>query len=173
MAHLQSPNIIEAIYLPNFKQPLSVTLQHFFPCVGRMITPPRPDPPYLRYNDGQDSLLFTIADTPKDIIVSHDFLPKLPSPHESPEGIQTRQVLVIQVTIFPGKRIFIGNTSSHVAGDGVSFTHFMSLTKSIGIDPATLLLSSPPIHSCRNNIKDPGQRFWSQNSGNTRLTCHT
>ncbi|KAJ4866879.1 Coumaroyl-CoA:anthocyanidin 3-O-glucoside-6''-O-coumaroyltransferase 1 [Raphanus sativus] len=175
-------------YLPNLKQSLSTTLQHFFPYAGNLITPPRPDPPYLRYNDGQDSLLFTVAeslatdfnllitDSPKDIKVLHDFLPKLPPPHVSPEGIQTRPIMVIQVTIFPGRGICIGNTSSHVAGDGVTFTHFMkywmSLTRSMGRDPATLLLPSPPIHSCRSMIKDPGQvtaghleRFWSQNSG--------
>ncbi|WZZ77196.1 hypothetical protein YC2023_097768 [Brassica napus] len=175
-------------YLPNLKQSLSVTLQHFFPYAGNLITPPRPDPPFLRYNDGQDSLLFTVAeslgtdfnllitDSPKDIKVLHDFLPKLPPPHVSPEGIQTRPVMVIQITIFPGRGVCIGNTSTHVAGDGVTFTHFMkywmSLTKSNCKDPATLLLPSPPIHSCRNIIKDPGQvtaghleRFWSQNSG--------
>ncbi|KAL0697274.1 hypothetical protein Bca4012_053396 [Brassica carinata] len=175
-------------FLPNLKQSLSVTLQHFFPYAGKLITPPRPDLPYLRYNDGQDSLLFTVAeslgtdfdllitDSPKDITVLHDFLPKLPPPHVSPEGIQTRPVMVIQVTIFPGRGVCIGNTSSHVAGDGVAFTHFMkywmSLTKSNGTDPATLLLPSPPIHSCRSIIKDPGQvtaghleRFWGQNSG--------
>ncbi|KAJ4901795.1 Coumaroyl-CoA:anthocyanidin 3-O-glucoside-6''-O-coumaroyltransferase 1 [Raphanus sativus] len=174
-------------YLPNLKQSLSVTLQHFFPYAGKLITLPRPDPPYLRYNDGQDSLLFTVAeslgtdfdllitDSPKDISVLHDFLPKLPPPHVSPEGIQTRPIMVIQVTIFPGRGICIGNTSSHVAGDGVTFTHFMkywmSLTRSNGRDPATLLLPSPPVHSCRNVIKDPGQvtaghleRFWSQNA---------
>ncbi|CAN7036502.1 unnamed protein product [Brassica rapa subsp. trilocularis] len=175
-------------YLPNLKQSLSTTLQHFFPYAGNLVTPPRPDPPYLRYNDGQDSLLFTVAeslgtdfdllitDSPKDISVLHDFLPKLPPPHVSPEGIQTRPVMVIQVTIFPGRGVCIGNTSTHVAGDGVTFTHFMkywmSLTKSNCKDPATLLLPAPPVHSCRNIIKDPGQvtaghleRFWSQNSG--------
>ncbi|ESQ36582.1 hypothetical protein EUTSA_v10007549mg [Eutrema salsugineum] len=175
-------------FVPNLKQSLSITLQQFFPYAGNLITPPRPDPPYLCFNDGEDSLLFTvaesigtdfddlIADSPKDIRVLHDFLPKLPTPHVSPEGIQTRPIMVIQVTVFPGKGVCIGNTSTHVAGDGVTFTHFMkywmSLTKSNGSDPATLILPSPPIHSCRTMIKDPGEvaaghleRFWSQNSG--------
>ncbi|KFK42739.1 hypothetical protein AALP_AA1G033400 [Arabis alpina] len=51
--------------------------------------------------------------------------------------------------------------------------YWMSLTKSNGSDPATLMLPSPPIHTCRDVIKDPGEvaaghleRFWSQNSGN-------
>uniref|UniRef100_A0A1J3ISB1 Coumaroyl-CoA:anthocyanidin 3-O-glucoside-6''-O-coumaroyltransferase 1 n=1 Tax=Noccaea caerulescens TaxID=107243 RepID=A0A1J3ISB1_NOCCA len=177
-------------FVPNLKQSLSITLQHFFPYAGNLIIPPRPDPPYLRYNDGEDSLVFTLAesrggndfdylktDSPKDIRVLHDLLPKLPPPHVSPQGIQTRPIMVIQVTIFPGKGICIGNTSTHVAGDGVTFTHFMkywmSLTKSNGNGSATCRLPSPPIHTCRNVIKDPGEvakghleRFWSQKSGN-------
>ncbi|CAH2039020.1 unnamed protein product [Thlaspi arvense] len=175
-------------FVPNLKQSLSISLQHFFPYAGNLIIPPRPDPPYLSYKDGEDSLLFTVAesvgtdfdclktDSPKDIRVLHDFLPKLPPPLVSPEGVQTRPAMVIQVTIFPGRGVCIGNTSTHVAGDGVTFTHFMkywmSLTKSNGSGPATLLLPAPPVHSYRSMIKDPGEvaaghleRFWSQNSG--------
>ncbi|KFK42702.1 hypothetical protein AALP_AA1G028900 [Arabis alpina] len=176
-------------FVPNLKQSLSLTLQHFFPYAGNLIIPPRPDPPYLRYIDGEDSLIFTVAesvgtdyddlktDSAKDITVLHDLLPKLPPPHVSPEGIQIQPIMVIQVTIFSERGICIGNTSTHVAGDGVTFTHFMkywmSLTKSNVSDPATLILPSPPIHTCRDVIKDPGEvaaghleRFWSQNSGN-------
>ncbi|KFK42738.1 hypothetical protein AALP_AA1G033400 [Arabis alpina] len=134
-------------FVPNLKHSLSLTLQHFFPYSGNLIIPPRPDPPYLRYTDGEDSLAFTVAesvetdfdylktDSTKDITVLHDLLPKLPPPHVS--------------------------------------LYWMSLTKSNGSDPATLMLPSPPIHTCRDVIKDPGEvaaghleRFWSQNSGN-------
>ncbi|VVA89837.1 unnamed protein product [Arabis nemorensis] len=176
-------------FVPNLKQSLSLTLQHFFPYAGNLIILPRPDPPYLRYTDGEDSLVFTVAesvgadfddlktDSAKDIRVLHDLLPKLPPPHVSPEGTQIRPVMVLQVTIFPGRGVCIGNTSTHVAGDGVTITHFMkywmSLTKSNCSDPTTILLPSPPIHTCRDVIKDPGEvaaghleRFWSQNSGN-------
>ncbi|EOA37490.1 hypothetical protein CARUB_v10011644mg [Capsella rubella] len=175
-------------FIPNLKQSLSVTLQHFFPYAGKLIIPPRPEPPYLCYNDGKDSLAFTVAessgidfndlkaDSAKDIRVLHGVLPKLPPPHVSPKGIQTRPTMVILVTIFPGAGICIGNTSTHVAGDGVTFTHFMkywmSLTKSNSGERTTLLLPPLPIHGCRNMIKDPGEvaaghleRFWSQNSG--------
>lgn len=175
-------------FVPNLKQSLSITLQHFFPYSGKLIIPPRPDHPYLRYNDGEDSLVFTVAesigtdfdelktDSPKDTRVLHDVLPKLPPPYVFPEGIQMRPTMVIQVTIFPGAGICIGTTATHVAADGVTFSHFMkywmTLTKSKGKDPATVLLPSLPIHSCRNMIKDPGEvgaghleRFWSRNSG--------
>ncbi|KAG7595745.1 Transferase [Arabidopsis suecica] len=174
-------------FVPNLKHSLSITLQHFFPYAGKLIIPPRPDPPYLHYNDGEDSLVFTVAestetdfdqlksDSPKDISVLHGVLPKLPPPHVSPEGIQMRPIMAMQVTIFPGAGICIGNSATHVVADGVTFSHFMkywmSLTKSSGKDPATVLLPSLPIHCCRNIIKDPGEvaaghleRFWSQNS---------
>ncbi|XP_010482850.1 PREDICTED: coumaroyl-CoA:anthocyanidin 3-O-glucoside-6''-O-coumaroyltransferase 1-like isoform X2 [Camelina sativa] len=176
--------------LPNLKQSLSITLKHFFPYAGKLIIPPRPDPPYLRYKDGEDSLLLIVAestgtadfndlkaDSAKDIRVLHGVMPKLPPPHVSPEGILMRPTRVMQVTIFPGAGICIGNSATHFVADGVTFSHFMkywmTLTKSKGQDPAaTLLLPSPPDHSCRNMIKDPGEvakghleRFWSQNSG--------
>ncbi|CAN8311166.1 unnamed protein product [Cochlearia groenlandica] len=174
-------------FVPNLKQSLSLTLQHFFPYAGNIIIPPRPEPPYLRYNHGQDSLLFVVAestgtdfndlkaDSAKDVKVLHDLLPKLPPPHVSPEGIQTQPIMVIQVTIFPGKGVCLGNRATHVVADGVTFAHFMKywmcLTKSNGGDLTTL--PSLPIHSCRAMIKDPGEvakghleRFWSQSTKN-------
>ncbi|KAL1188865.1 Coumaroyl-CoA:anthocyanidin 3-O-glucoside-6''-O-coumaroyltransferase 1 [Cardamine amara subsp. amara] len=147
-------------FVPNLKQSLSITLQHFFPYAESIGT-------------DFDKLK---TDSPKDIRVLHGVLPKLPPPHVSPEGIQMRPIMAMQVTIFPGAGICIGNASTHVVSDGVTFGHFMkywmSLTKSNAKDPATLLLPAPPIHSCRNMIKDPGEvatghleRFWSQNTG--------
>ncbi|KAG7652977.1 Transferase, partial [Arabidopsis suecica] len=146
-------------FVPNLKQSLSISLQHFFP-----------------YADSTETDFNQLkTDSPKDISVLHGVLPKLPPPYVSPEGIQMRPIMAMQVTIFPGAGICIGNSATHVVADGVTFSHFMkywmSLTKSNG-DPATVLLPSLPIHSCRNIIKDPGEvgaghleRFWSQNSG--------
>ncbi|XP_019094363.1 PREDICTED: coumaroyl-CoA:anthocyanidin 3-O-glucoside-6''-O-coumaroyltransferase 2-like [Camelina sativa] len=142
MAHLQPPNIIETTHISPQKAPFHQPL--FLKSTGT-----------ADFNDLK-------ADSAKDIRVLHGVMPKLPPPHDSPEGILMRPTSVMQVTIFPGAGICIGNSVTHVVADGVTFTDFMkywmTLTKSKGKYPAaTLLLPSPPDHSCRNIIKDPGE----------------
>ncbi|XP_010522645.1 PREDICTED: coumaroyl-CoA:anthocyanidin 3-O-glucoside-6''-O-coumaroyltransferase 2 [Tarenaya hassleriana] len=178
--------------LPILKHSLSLTLQHFYPFAGALICPPRPEPPYLRFIDGQDSLLFTVAestehnfehlkaDYPKDVRLLHDLLPKLPPAIEiAPERVLKRPVMAIQVTVFPNTGICIGKTQSHVSSDGVSAMHFIkywtSMCKSMTVDRDSLhrLSLPPPNLTSRAAIKDPAdiikghlERFWSIKSEN-------
>ncbi|KAF6160636.1 hypothetical protein GIB67_019576 [Kingdonia uniflora] len=148
--------------LPNIKNSLSLTLEHFFPLAGNLIWSPQSYKPEILYVDG-DSISLTIAESDfdfdhlssnhsRDVNKLHTLIP-LPL-----SSVSTTRVplFALQVTLFPDSGISIGMFISHVVGDGRTSTQFMkswaSVSKFGGITSS--MLESPPLYD-RSTIKDP------------------
>ena len=122
--------------LPTLKHSLSLTLQHFFPFVSNLVVPLHPNVPFIRYQQGSDSLFFTVAeskadftlvvsDSPQDIRDWHPFVPSLPPKVTLEDGTRVIPLMAIQVTILPNAGFAICLTFNHIAADGKSLHHFM------------------------------------------------
>ncbi|EOX98508.1 HXXXD-type acyl-transferase family protein, putative [Theobroma cacao] len=127
--------------LPLLKHSLSLTLQHFFPYAAKLMCPPPPGKPYLRYEDG-DFVTFTvvessadfnhvIANYPRDVKLLRPFAPQLPTVPVAEDGTRVLPVIAFQVTLFPNSGICIGSNYCHVVGDGKTFMHFMRSWSSV------------------------------------------
>ncbi|KAF1886529.1 hypothetical protein Lal_00045762 [Lupinus albus] len=155
--------------LPILKHSLSLTLQHFFPFVSKLIAPPHPLIPYIRYING-DSLSFTVAesddadfkalisDSPQDVRDWHPFVPSMPSHVVEEDGTRVIPLMAIQVTVLPDSGFSLCLTFNHLAADGKSLHHFLkfwaSLCKAKG-NLASIQSSLPlPFHD-RDKVKDP------------------
>ncbi|OIV96750.1 hypothetical protein TanjilG_11746 [Lupinus angustifolius] len=154
--------------LPILKHSLSLTLKHFFPFVSKLIVPPQPSIPYIRYING-DSLPFTVAesdanfkvlisDSPQDVRVLHPFVPSMPSHIVEEDGTRVFPLMAIQVTVIADSGFSICLTFNHLAADGKSLHHFLkfwaSVCKAKG-DLASIESSLPlPFHD-RDKVKDP------------------
>ncbi|KAM6572777.1 hypothetical protein CsatA_016857 [Cannabis sativa] len=127
-------------HLPILKLSLSLTLRHFFPFAGNLISPPSPAHPHILFTDC-DSVTLSVYESeadfhrlfahgPRATEELHPFVPNLPPSRK--EG-ETRVVplMALQVTIFPEFGICIGVRFSHVAADGRAFNHFMKSWASI------------------------------------------
>ncbi|KAM0949728.1 putative anthocyanin 6''-O-malonyltransferase [Dioscorea sansibarensis] len=110
--------------LPSLKHSLSLTLSHFYTLAGCLLMHAG-GKPELVFSAG-DSVTGTVAvssddfhdfssDHAREISRCHALLPKLIE----------KQMLAIQVTIFPNSRVTIGTTMHHGVGDGATYTHFM------------------------------------------------
>ncbi|KAK7381164.1 hypothetical protein VNO78_33691 [Psophocarpus tetragonolobus] len=152
--------------IPNIKQSLSLTLQHFFPFAGNLVIPPKPNFPHILYTN-ESSISFTIAestseftsliaDTARDVRESHPFVPILPTPSTKEDGTWLLPLMAIQLTIFPNYGFSICVTLDHVTGDGRAFFDFMKFWSNVcrtKCDLASCSQALPFLN--RDIIKDP------------------
>ncbi|CAN1128723.1 Coumaroyl-CoA:anthocyanidin 3-O-glucoside-6''-O-coumaroyltransferase 1 [Linum perenne] len=128
--------------LPNLRRSLSLTLQHFFPLAGHLVTPPPPQLPFLRFSDGVDSVSLIIAEStddydhltgnhPRNVTELHPFVPELNPPTVESDGSRLAPLSALQVTLFPNRGLCIGARFHHVAADGMAFHHFMKFWASL------------------------------------------
>ncbi|MED6162399.1 hypothetical protein PIB30_070100 [Stylosanthes scabra] len=154
--------------VPNLKRSLELTLQHFFPLAGNIITCPQHSPvPTITYVPQQDSVSLTICESNDDfdqiysdfceISKRHRLLPSL-----SVSDDDKTSLLALQVTFFPNSGFSIGITANHAAVDGKSsavFLHAWAYTCSkIMQNPSLPPISLPEIltpFNDRSVIKDP------------------
>ncbi|KAJ7971836.1 Anthocyanin 5-aromatic acyltransferase [Quillaja saponaria] len=154
------------LVLPNLKNSLSLTLQHFFPFASKLVCPPQPQKPHILYLDGNSVPLtivevsgdfnfnHLIADYRKDVKDSHPFVPHLPSELILEDGTRSVPLMAIQVTVFHNCGLSIGVTFHHVAADGRSFHHFMKSWASICRSTEGDYSITLPFHD-RSVVKDP------------------
>ncbi|KAM0942011.1 putative anthocyanin 6''-O-malonyltransferase [Dioscorea sansibarensis] len=157
-------------HLPCFKSSLSLTLQHFFPLAGHLITSSSsPDHYEINYSDGDSvSLILTetqfnfhelSGDQPRSFT---DLRPLIPSLTISTDASVTTTsssapLMAIQVNIFPNQGICLAISINHVAGDGTSTMNFIHSWASTCFSsyPSTVLASiTPPLFN-RTIITDP------------------
>ncbi|MED6218450.1 hypothetical protein PIB30_026673 [Stylosanthes scabra] len=153
--------------LPNLKRSLQLTLQHFFPLAGNIITCPQHSPvPTITYFPQQDSVSLTICESNDDFDqISSDFCEiskrhrLLPSLSVSDDKTS---MLALQVTFFPNSGFVIGITANHAGVDGNSsavFLHAWAYTCSkIMQNPSLSSISLPQTLTPfldRSVIKDP------------------
>nr|XP_043633028.1 malonyl-coenzyme A:anthocyanin 3-O-glucoside-6''-O-malonyltransferase-like [Erigeron canadensis] len=135
-------HFIETI-VPNLKHSLSITLQHFFPFAGNLITFPNQNKskkPEIRYVEG-DSVSVTFAESSHDY---HDLSGNHPRPCNKfyelvpPLGHATKvsdfvsiPLFSVQVTLFPKSGISIGLTNHHTLCDASSRFDFLKAWTSI------------------------------------------
>jgi isoflavone 7-O-glucoside-6''-O-malonyltransferase len=115
-------------FLPNLKNSLSLTLQHFLPFAGNIIWPIDSSKPIINYVRG-DSVSFTVVESKssfKDLSSQHceaskrhHLVPILKTSHEK------ASLISIQITLFPNNGFCIGITTHHAALDGKSAINFM------------------------------------------------
>ncbi|KAL8045384.1 hypothetical protein ABFX02_08G110500 [Erythranthe guttata] len=178
--------------LPNLTKTLSLTLQHFFPFAGNLVTPSPHSTgaaPHLEYTE-DDSILLTVAESPsagdfKRLAANHqktardfrDLVPALLSAGSGGEAGSRQQLLAIQITVFPQAGISMGFTLRHVAADWRTFNNFLkgwsSLCKSGGESSSEYT----SLHD-RSVIRDPiglGSTFlnewWAMKIGRSISTC--
>ncbi|MED6162817.1 hypothetical protein PIB30_074074 [Stylosanthes scabra] len=122
--------------LPPLKHSLSLTLQHFFPFASKLIVPPQPQQPFMRYHQGSDSVNFTVAeskadfnvlvsDSPQDARDWHPLIPSLPPEVTLENGTRVIPLMAIQLTIIPNSGFSISLTFNHLVADGKSLHHFI------------------------------------------------
>ncbi|KAL2248319.1 UNVERIFIED_CONTAM: Coumaroyl-CoA:anthocyanidin 3-O-glucoside-6-O-coumaroyltransferase 2 [Sesamum indicum] len=153
--------------LPNLENALSLTLQHFFPLSGKLVTPPLSSmPPRLEYT-GDDSIFLTIVEATaadagdfKNLTGNHPKLArdlKCLVPVLRSTGVGSKQqLLAVQITVFPEAGVCMGFALRHVVADGRTFNNFLKkwgeLTKTGGVCGAD---GSVTFHD-RAVITDPG-----------------
>lgn len=121
--------------LPNLKHSLSLTLQHFFPLAGNLVTPAAfSAEPHLEYTE-DDSILLVVAEAEagggefKNLAGNHrkmgrhlhGLVPEL----DTGAGTK-RPLLAVQITVFPGAGICMGFTLRNVVSDWRTFNNFLS-----------------------------------------------
>ncbi|KAM0949651.1 putative anthocyanin 5-(6'''-hydroxycinnamoyltransferase) [Dioscorea sansibarensis] len=110
--------------LPSLKHSLSLTLSRFYPLAGCLLMHAG-GKPELVFSDG-DSVTVTIAVSSDDFHeLSSDHAREIERFHALLPELLEKQVLAIQITIFPNTGITIGTTMHHGVGDGATYTHFM------------------------------------------------
>ncbi|KAI3881196.1 hypothetical protein MKX03_012070 [Papaver bracteatum] len=121
-------------FIHQLKHSLSMTLTHFYPLSGRMVTKKQDNPPFYGIyvdssNDsvGAEFIHAAIDITMMDILTPTD-VPLIVQSFFALEGAichdgHTEPLLVVQVTeVLDG--IFVGCTFNHVLGDGTSYWNF-------------------------------------------------
>ncbi|XP_071701123.1 malonyl-coenzyme A:anthocyanin 3-O-glucoside-6''-O-malonyltransferase-like [Rutidosis leptorrhynchoides] len=138
-------HFIETI-IPNLKQSLSTTLQHFFPFASNLILyPTKHDSghsrrPEIRYTEG-DSLALTFAESdldfndlkrnhPRECNKFHSLVPLLKDPYKVSDFVKI-PMFSIQVTFFENSGITIGLTNHHTLCDASSRYDFLKAWTSI------------------------------------------
>ncbi|KAJ9550573.1 hypothetical protein OSB04_014618 [Centaurea solstitialis] len=156
------PSITKAHFIetivPNLKQSLSITLQHFFPFSGNLIVfSDTIQKPEIRYVDG-DSVAFTVAESTLDfgdLIGNHPrecgkFYHLIPLSLESTKESNRVKIPVfsVQVTLFPNTGISVGMTNHHSLGDVTTRFCFLKAWTSIarsGNDESFLANGTLPV----------------------------
>ena len=121
---ITKPHFLETI-VPTLKNSLSITLQHFFPFVGKLIIFPTRNPE-IRYVDG-DSIAVTFAESnldfddltgnhPRDCGKFYPLIPLLGRATKASADHVSIPVFSVQVTVFPGRGFAIGMTNHHSLG---------------------------------------------------------
>ncbi|KAI3675120.1 hypothetical protein L1987_84704 [Smallanthus sonchifolius] len=152
--------------VPNLKQSLSITLQHFFPFVGKLtIFPTSSRKPEIRYVEG-DSVDVTfeecnldfndlVGNHPRECDKFYQLIPLLGRTSKVSDYI-TIPVFSVQVTLFPNSGISIGMTNHHSLGDASTRFCFLKAWTSIaqsGSDESFLANGTLPIYD--RLVNDP------------------
>ncbi|KAL6544836.1 hypothetical protein OROMI_023698 [Orobanche minor] len=130
--------------LPSLKLSLSLTLRHFFPLAGNLISPPPPHNPFIRCSSVHDSVPFTIIESaadfkhlssnhPKSLSELNHLVPKLTPKTMNDDGDVTTFIfplLALQASVFPNHGLCISITYCHVM-DGSCCSQFMKSWSSI------------------------------------------
>lgn len=111
--------------VPNLKNSLSLTLKHFLPLAGKIVTPLSSSGlPFSHYASGEDSLSLTISVSDSDFFrltgnhyfrdaaEFHDFISPLPPAVYSSDSIKF-STTAVRVTLFPNHGVCIGLTCHH------------------------------------------------------------
>lgn len=126
--------------IPNLKQSLSITLQHFFPFASNLILFPNQDhsgfarKPEIRHVEG-DSVSVTFAESsldfnylvgnhPRECNKFHPLVPRLGYAKKVSDHISI-PLFSVQVTLFPNSGISIGFTNHHTLCDASSRFDFL------------------------------------------------
>ncbi|KAK9056832.1 hypothetical protein SSX86_024196 [Deinandra increscens subsp. villosa] len=147
--------------VPNLKQSLSITLQHFFPFAGKLtIFPTSTRLPEIRYVEG-DSTAFTVAECnldfndltgnhPRNCDKFYQLIPLLGRAAKASDDSVRIPVFSVQVTLFPDRGISIGMTNHHSLGDASTRFCFLkawtSIARSGGSDEPFLANGTLPIY---------------------------
>ncbi|KAK1388939.1 Anthocyanin 5-aromatic acyltransferase [Heracleum sosnowskyi] len=132
--------------VPHLKKSLALTLKHYFPFCGNLITPTclsNNTTPAIRYLNG-DSISLIIAefsgntshgfkhlsgDQDRDVDDLLALIPQLPPGYTNTtcedDSTMCSPVLSVQVTLFPDQGFSIGFRNSHVIADGRSMSNFI------------------------------------------------
>ncbi|KAJ0668397.1 putative anthocyanin 6''-O-malonyltransferase [Helianthus annuus] len=153
------PHFMQTI-VPNLKQSLSITLQHFFPFTSNLIAFPsnhHSRKPEIRYVEG-DSVRFTLAECDldfKDLTgyhprACHKFYQLVPSLGCAVKGSEFLSIplFAVQVTLFENSGVAIGITNHHVLCDASTKYDFLKAWTSIarhGTDGLLLAGQSLPV----------------------------
>ncbi|XP_031101998.1 phenolic glucoside malonyltransferase 1-like [Ipomoea triloba] len=168
-----STNTFTETIIPNILNSLSLTLKHFLPLAGNLVSPSDYSAkPELRYAPG-DSVSVTFMESgadfdsltgyhPRDVNDFYPFVAKLSEPKKGTAGGAHGEivfpVLAVQVTIFPGFGICIGTTHHHVVGDGnamASFANAWAMISKLGGD-GEFIAEKKFVPFCdRTIVKDP------------------
>ncbi|KAI3515260.1 hypothetical protein L1887_14080 [Cichorium endivia] len=145
--------------VPNLKNSLSTTLQHFFPFAGNLIVfPSLAKNPEIRYVEG-DSVEVTFAECnldfndltgnhPRDCDKFYHLIPLLKRTAKVSDFI-TIPVFSVQVTLFPNCGFSIGMTNHHSLGDASTRFCFLKAWTSIaqsGNDEVFLANGTLPLY---------------------------
>ncbi|KAI3809675.1 hypothetical protein L1987_19272 [Smallanthus sonchifolius] len=151
--------------VPNLKQSLSITLQHFFPFGKLTIFPTSTRKPEIRYVEG-DSVDVTFAECnldfsdltgnhPRECDKFYHLIPLLGRTAKVSDYI-TIPVFSVQVTLFPNYGISIGMTNHHSLGDASTRFCFLKAWTSVaqtGSDESFLAIGTLPIYD--RLVNDP------------------
>ncbi|KAJ7948857.1 Anthocyanin 5-aromatic acyltransferase [Quillaja saponaria] len=143
MNSLTQLNISCITVLPNLKQSLSITLQHFYPCASNLVCPPQPNKPHILYVNDESSVNFTvsewsnanfeqlIADHPREVSIYHPFVSSFPPTRTLEDGTRLIPLMAIHVTFIPNFGFGICIGIQHVCTDGKGFLNLMKAWSSI------------------------------------------
>ncbi|KAH7690477.1 Transferase protein [Dioscorea alata] len=140
--------------LPSLKHSLSLTLSRFYPLAGRLLMRAG-GKPELVFSAG-DSVTVTIAVSSDDFHeLSSDHAREMSRFHPLLPKLIEKEVLAIQVTIFPNSGICIGTTMHHGVGDGATYSHFMKTWSAVHRfgELAGFSMVLPPFFD-RSEVKD-------------------
>nr|GMD44211.1 malonyl-coenzyme:anthocyanin 5-O-glucoside-6'''-O-malonyltransferase-like [Ipomoea batatas] len=122
--------------IPNLIDSLSLTLKHFLPVAGNLVSPADSSTsPELRYVPGDSvSVAFAesagdfnslVANHPRDVNEFYPLVARLPGTKRTADNERIIvPVFAVKVTLFPGIGICIGTTHHHVVGDGNTMNNF-------------------------------------------------
>ncbi|KAK9137138.1 hypothetical protein Sjap_007732 [Stephania japonica] len=130
--------------LPQIKQSLSQTLNHYYPLAGNLIWPQQSNQPFIRYSQG-DHVKLTVAQTnadfnhlsgyhsrdPKHLQKLVPLLTTFGSTSLNMKSDNGCPVFALQITLFPSFGISLGTSFHHCAIDGRSTTMFLKSWASV------------------------------------------
>ncbi|KAL8031442.1 hypothetical protein ABFX02_13G024900 [Erythranthe guttata] len=152
--------------VPQLKESLLRTLNHFLPLAGNIVHPINAGRPFSRFVVG-DSVTLTIAECSKNykhLTRNHarsadEFyacVPQLPPARHAPDAV-VLPVLALQVTLFPEHGLCLGFTNHHAIGDASTIVRFIKAWASVnrfGGDSKLIDEKSLPFYD-RTAVADP------------------